>query len=334
MHVLYLTFGILLFVFTALDIIKTTFSSNGGGLLTNMVSKAVWKTFFFSAGKNGRSKVLEYAGPAVLMMVLLAWVTGLWSGLFLMLLSDADSVIKSTTKASTGALEKLYYAGYTLSTLGVGDYVASTNFWRVVTNVAAYSGLVFITASITYFVPVLSAVGLQSRLSLYISGMGTTPQQILANSWNGKDFSSFFDTTSDLCQMLIQHTMNHHSYPVIHYFHNSKPRLAIAPAIVLLDETYQLLENYVAEDAKEDMLKMSMLRSTLNAYLDMVQGRFLKQAEANATAPSPGLHQLTEAGIPLQEARGNKSQELKERRKMLTVLLEKDGWGWAEVYPS
>ncbi|MDX5438034.1 MAG: potassium channel family protein, partial [Pontibacter sp.] len=237
MNYLYLLLGILLFILTVSDLIKTTFSSNGGGKITNAVSKGVWKLFFTASGKDGRSKLFSYAGPAVLIFILLVWIIGLWSGLFLMLLSDKDSVVNSSTLTATSPLEKLYYAGFTLSTLGIGDYKATTDAWRILTSLAAYSGLAFITASITYFVPVLSAVGLQSTVSLYISGMGKTPQQILLNSWNGKDFSSFFDTVSDLCQMIMQHTMNHNSYPVIHFFHNNQPKLAITPAIVLLDET-------------------------------------------------------------------------------------------------
>lgn len=336
MNVFCLSAGIILFAVMVSDIIKTTFSSNGGGRITNLVSRAVWNIFFLAAGKKGRSRLLEYAGPAALISVLLVWITGLWAGMFVALLSDADSVINSTTKASTGAVEKFYYAGFTLSTLGIGDYIASDNFWRIVTNVAAYSGLVFITASITYFVPVLSAVGLQSKLSLYIYSMGRNPQQILANSWNGKDFSSFFDNTSDLCQMLMQHTMNHHSYPVIHYFHNIKPKLAILPAIVLLDETCQLLTNAVSQDAALNRLKVTMLETTLNSYLEMVKESYLKNAKSNLKAPVPDLNSLEKIGIPLQkdDIAYTLRQKLQQRRELFSALLEMHGWTWAEVYQS
>lgn len=337
MGILYLCLGALIFIITALDVIKTTLSSNGGGIITSLVSRAVYKTFFLAAGKQGKSKLLEYAGPAVLVSVLLVWIAGFWAGLLFALLSDAGSVVHSVTKASAGTLEKLYYAGFTLSTLGVGDYVVSNNFWRVVTNVAAYSGLVFITTSITYFLPVLSAVGLQSKLSLYISSMGKSPQQILANSWNGKDFSSFFDNTSALCQMIQQHTMNHHSYPVIHYFHNNQPKLSISPAIVLLDETHQLLKQSVSQEAGVDTLKMNMLQTTLDAYLEMVKGSFLKNVSPKESAPIPDLKHLEEQGVPLKQAGDARQafyQDLQKRRMLLTSLLEMDGWSWEDVYQS
>ncbi|GHA81909.1 ion channel [Pontibacter akesuensis] len=335
MQVLYFTLGALVFALTALDIIKTTFSSNGGGMITSLVSKGVYKAIFLTAGKKGRSKLLGYAGPAVLVSILLVWIAGFWLGFFVALLSETDSVVHSVTKTPAGTVEKLYYAGFTLSTLGIGDYVASNDFWRIVTDVAAYSGLVFITTSITYFLPVLSAVGLQSTLSLYISGMGKTPQQMLTKSWNGKDFSSFFDNTSDLCQMLIKHTMNHHSYPVIHHFHNSQPKLSITPAIVLLDEAYQLLGNALQQDVAVDEVKMSMLQTALDSYLEVVREGFLKNASPNEKAPVPDLRLLEEKRIPLkgkEAVRHYFEQDLGERRKLLTALLEMDGWSWKEVY--
>lgn len=331
MNILYLCLGAFLFAITALDIIKTTLSSNGGGKITNLVSRAVWRVFFFVAGRKGKSKLLTYAGPAVLVVILLVWVVGLWLGLFLLLLSDPDAVQKSSTLAPADAWEKLYYAGFTLSTLGVGDYVVTNDFWRIVTGVAAFSGLAFITTSITYFIPVLSAVGVQSKLSLYISSMGKTPQQVLTNSWNGQDLSSFFDNTSDLCQMLMQHTVNHQSYPVIHYFHNNKPEQAITTAIVLLAETHLLLAQRVSPQAGVDQLKISMLQKALDSYLEMVKGSFLKNASPKEVAPTPDVAELEGKGIPLQN-KPSQRHKVQERRRLLTALLEMDGWTWQEVY--
>ncbi|WP_233555562.1 ion channel [Pontibacter oryzae] len=336
MSILYFSIGSLIFLFIIADIIKTTFSLNGGGKLTNLVSRGVWNTFFVASAKKGNSKLLEYAGPAVLVSILVVWVIGLWSGLFLMLLSDPSSVVNSITKENTGAWEKLYYAGFTLSTLGVGDYIASNNFWRVITDIAAYSGLVFITTSITYFVPVLSAVGLQSKLSLYISGMGKSPQQVLEKAWNGKDFSSFFDTVSDLCQMLMHHTMNHHSYPVIHYFHNNQLNLAIAPAFVKLDEVHQLLSNALKDDVTLDNLKMNMLQTALDQHLEMLRKGYLKEGSPKEQVPAL-TEQVSKLGVAFrkpEEINHRSDQALAERRKLLTVMLEKDGWTWDAVHQS
>lgn len=334
MDILYLVLGVLLFLITAVDIIQTTFTTNGGGQVTDFVSGNIWRAFFLMSGKNGRSSVLEYAGPAILVSILIVWIAGMWSALLLVLLSDADSVRDSSTHLPADWVEKLYFAGFTLSTLGTGDFVPASDAWRVVTSLSAFAGIAFITTSITYFVPVLSAVNLQSKISLYIASMGKTPQAILINSWNGKDFSSFFDNASDLADMIMQHTLNHRSYPVIHYYHNSREDKSIKRSLVMLDEVVLVLMHAVSEDSCKDKLKLKMLRVTLDTYIDIVKGASSKNSPDKGTAPEPDLCELREEGVPLHEdATGYVArQEVKQHRQKLTALLESDGWTWQDVY--
>ncbi|MBB6611670.1 two pore domain potassium channel family protein [Pontibacter sp. Tf4] len=334
MNYIYLALGILLFVLVSLDITKTTVSSNGGGSLTNYIARSIWMLFLYATRKNGRSKVLSYVGSAILAAILLTWVFTLWGSMLLMLMADKGAIKNSTTNADASLLEQLYYAGYTLSTLGVGDYIPTTDFWRLVTNITAFAGLASITASITYFIPVLQAVEHQSKLSFYISSMGHTPAQILRNSWNGKDFSSFYENTDAICQMLMQHITHHHSYPIIHYFHNHRIQFSISVGVALLAETYYLLQ-YGVHPQLNNKLKLIMLKNTLEQYLQLVKSEYIKDAEPDEQPPKPELDELLEAGIPLQPKEtivAAFQKELKGPRTLLTVLIETDGWTWGQVY--
>ncbi|HAW26327.1 MAG: potassium channel family protein [Gammaproteobacteria bacterium] len=328
----FLVLGIVLFLITAMDIIKTTLSTRGGGPITNAVSKMVWHCFFSAAGRRGESRLLEYAGQCVLLLALLTWIASLWLSLFLMLASDPGAVVNDTTKLIADRWETFYYAGFTLSTLGVGDFSASADGWRVLTSAAAFCGLTFITAAITYIVPVLSAVSLQNQLSLLISSMGRTPQEILVNSWNGSDFSRFYDNASDIRQMLVEHTLNHHAYPVIRCFHNKQAEKNVIPAVATLHEVLQLLEG-VAGEVPQDALKHKMLVSALDQHLEMQRANYLGRVDSHAKAPVMDLASLGDAGIPL---RSNLDQVLDapERHRLLGALLAADGWGWHHVYRS
>jgi hypothetical protein len=336
MSTVYLILGVILFATTVTDAIITTFSTNGGGPITNHVSRAVWSVSLAASGRNGKSTILAYAGSAILVSVIMTWILGLWLGLFLVLLSEKASIVHSTTHVSTNALEKFYYAGFTLSTLGVGDYVASSDVWRVISSVSAFSGLVFITASITYFVPVLSAVNLQSKLSLFINSMGETPQQMLKNSWNGRNLSPFFENTSDLCDMIMQHTLHHRSYPVIHFCHNSKQQYAIIVSMVKLDEALQLMAHVVPHDAGGvDKLKLRMLQTAMSAYFGLIKENFLHGKNSHEEPPTPDLGLLLEEGVPMdkEKAMGYYARrETQRHRGLLTLLLESDGWSWQAVY--
>lgn len=224
----------------------------------------------------------------------------MWLSFFFVLLSDPLSIRHGASRYPADGMENLYYAAFTPSTLGTGDFVATSNLWRIATGLAAISGLTFITASITYFGPVLSAIGHQGRLALYINSMGATPQQILTNSWNGRDLSRFSDRVPDICQMLFQHTLNHHSYPVIHYFHNDKPELAIAPSVAMLNEVFFILKIDVSEEVAIDKLRLSMLDTALTQYLEVLKGNFITSDSFEDEGPQPVLALLKKEGIPLR----------------------------------
>jgi len=198
----------------------------------------------------------------------------------------------------------------------------------VLTSVAAFSGLAFMTVAITYFVPVLSAISLQKQLSLHITSMGRTPQEILQSSWNGRDFSSFYSSASDLSQMLMQHSLNHHAYPVLRCFHDSDPRQSVFPAIVSLDEVLRVLCEAVAEEVPKDRLQLRMLRVTLDEHLEMLQRNYVPSSVEAGPAPEVDLQALARAGIPLREARLRNSAQ----RQSLSALLAADGWSWADVH--
>lgn len=322
--------GITLFLVTALDITKTTLSTRGGGMLTNGVSRLVWRGFFLAAGRKGTSRLLEYAGQCVLVSVLLLWIGCLWLSLFLMFASHPGSVENGTTKIAADLWETFYYAGFTLSTLGVGDYAASGDGWRVLTSAAAFCGLTLITAAITYVVPVLSAVSLQNQLSLLVSSMGRTPEDILANSWNGQDFSSFYDNATDIRQMLVEHTLNHHAYPVIRCFHISHAEKNIVPAIVMLAEVLRLLD-CVSPQVQQDKLKRRMLGDAVDQHLRMQCSNYLGEIASNRQTLVLDLASLTDAGVPLDLASVRQSSA-DERQAVLHALLAADGWHWDHVH--
>lgn len=334
MDIVYLTVGILAVVLTVTDILKTTLSTNGGGTITNAVGRSIWNLFFIASRHNARARILDYAGVAALVAVLVAWVCGLWIGLFLILMSDPNSIVSSSRELSAGPLEKFYYAGFSLSTLGVGDYKASSNVWRVVTSVSAFAGLVLITTSVTYFVQVLSAVSLQSKISLYVYSMGATPQAVLQNNWNGKDLNSFADASEELVSMLIQHTLHHHSFPVLHYFHNTDPALSFKRSIVQFAEAYFLLRHAVNGDVVVDQAKLIRIGNVLDAYIATIQDGYVKQGNVGRL-PMPDMESLQKNGLPVADTAHVREAFLEkesQKRAMLKSLLLQDGWTWKDVY--
>lgn len=322
--------GALLYVAIVIDIIKTTVSLHAGGWLTTPLSNIVWKVIYHTSGRNGRSALLEHAGYIILLWILLLWVLALWGSFFLLLLSQNNSVISSSEQLPADAWQKLYYAGFTLSTLGVGDYIATSNLWRMLTTLYSFTGLWLITMSITYFFSVLSGVVNDRQLGVLLSSLGKTPQQVLLNSWNGKTFDRLVKQASDLATLLVKHTQNHKAYPVIHYFHTSVPKHVTILRIATLYEAMVLLKHFVRPEIRPDTNDLSALQAGLDNYGAVISD--VTGSEKHPEAPEIRTDRLVEAGLIDRVAVADivLEKKVQENRMLLLHLVEGDGWRWRD----
>lgn len=330
MDYILIALGALLYVVIAIDIIKTTVSLHAGGWLTTPLSHIVWKVFYTLSGRTGRSAFLEHAGYIILLSILLLWVLALWGSFFLLLLSEKDSIINSSTKLPADVWEKIYYAGFTLSTLGVGDYASTSNLWRMMTALYSFTGLWLITMAITYFFSVLSGVVNDRQLGVMLSSLGESPQQVVLNSWDGKTFDRLVKQGSDLAALLIKHTQNHKAYPVIHYFHTRSAKHATTLRIATLHEAVVLLKYFVQDGIRPDANDLSALQAGLDNYGAVISD--VTGSQKHAEAPEIRTDRLVEAGLVDRLAATDivLEKDVQEKRMLLRHLVEGDGWQWDE----
>ncbi|MBX0331846.1 potassium channel family protein [Pontibacter sp. HSC-14F20] len=335
MQILYALAGIAIILFVMRDLITTTLSFEGGGRLTNFVSETIWHLCLKLAGYDGKKKMLERVGHMLLVLIILSWVAGMWLGSFLLLLSDPASILNSNTDQIATAWEKLYFAGYTLSTMGNGDYKPGSYVWDIVANLLAFSGLAFITISITYIMPVLSAVILQVKLSVFLNSLGNSPQQVLLNSWNGENFDRLLKHDADLADMITQHSQNHKAYPIIHYFHSVEQRQSVILNLTIFDEAINFLKFGVQDEARPSDADLLTIRGAQDYYLYVLERHHKNEEQEPYSFPEINWDALIEAGIPLKTDRLNEfnsTETYKKRRETLTYLLYQDGWQWKAIY--
>lgn len=97
-------------------------------------------------------------GPVVLLVILATWILLLWTGFLLLFSVDVQSVLNAKTDVPADFWERVYFTGFTISTLSVGDFVPSGAGWRVIAALASLNGLFLMTLAISYLIPVMSAV--------------------------------------------------------------------------------------------------------------------------------------------------------------------------------
>lgn len=333
MNYFYLTTGIIIVILVISDVLNSTLAPRGTGFITERLRSGLWRFFLWLSNGKGDNKFLNYAGMFTVTAWLLGWIGFLWFGNFLIYLSDHFSVVVANTKTAASPLEKLYFVGYVLSTMGNGDLFPNGEGWRIYTGIISYSGFIIITLGITYLVPVLSAEIEKRQVSIYIHSLGLSPQEILLNAWNGKDFSILSQHFKSLSEDIMHLAQNHIAYPVLHNFHSHMHREALAVNLVVLDEALTILMLYLPNDMKPHKQEIYPLRFAITDYLATLGYAFIRPSK---NEPGPVvINKLRAYNIPFRQHNAEIQFELEKltfRRKLLLGMLENDGWHWGSIF--
>lgn len=274
--------------------------------------------------------LLTAAGTLIVLGTLLTWILMMWAGWTLIFASDHEAIVDLQTREPVDFVGRIYFAGYSITTLGTGDVVPVGN-WRVATILCATSGLVIITLAIAYFGPILSAVTAGRQLATYIDSMGRSPQELILNAWSGDSLRGIDSFLAHLAQMLHAHTQRHHAYPVIHYFHTGDPAAAVPLRLAALDEALAVMRHGLRPEAQPHPLALHLLEEAISRYLHTLGAVYIEPAAE--APPPPELTPLCAAGLPVVsgEVFTAAIARLELRRRLLKGLVEHDGWTWADV---
>jgi hypothetical protein len=320
--------GLGLLVIAGIDIFLTIINIGGGGRLSRAFCDNVWN-LFVKISPDPNSAILGYAGGIILTLLFFLWVLIIWAGFSLIFLSTEGSVVDSMTEETTSPIGKIYFVGYTLTSLGNGDVKGGSDTWRIVSNIMGIGSMFFVSLGISYLLPVLQAVIATKTLATYINQLGRTPQDIIFNGWNGKDFSPLYKRFTTLETMILTHSERHLAYPILHYFHATKREYSAPVNLAKLDEAISIQEVFNLDKSSE-AYNWQVLRRSLDDYISKIQGVY-----ASPTSEPPPFHYdkiRKEFSIDtLSEETRQKIQNLKERRSLLKGLVEKDQRRWRDL---
>ena len=224
---MFAVFGALLLGLCFYDLVITVIAPRGSGPLTDLICRLV--------SPLERRLTTGSTGWLCLVAVATAWPFLLWLGWWFIFLLEPGSVVRSQTNEVTNSLEKLYFVGYCLSTLGLGDYIPTSDRWRIVTNLVSFSGLGSITLAITYILPVLSAATEKRQLADILHDL--FPSQ---TSTDGPD-RLFERLDNTVWPQLNLHTERHLAYPILHNFSTRKKENSLALGLLKMHESLRSL---------------------------------------------------------------------------------------------
>ncbi|HET8859521.1 ion channel [Marivirga sp.] len=329
---LYLILGVTIFLLTFSDFLITVFSPKGAGIITEKVNTYGSKFYSFVVGRKGTNTLLDYKVIFLIVSIIVIWITLIWLSCFLVFMSNPNSIIDSDTKLNASSLDKFYFTGYTLSTLGPGDYKPNGDIWKLFTNLCSFFGFFLISICITYIVPLVSNITKAKALSLKISGLGESLSELLINSFNGESFEELTNQFSSLSDEILTYATNHLAYPILHQVHNSNREENIILKLASLDEALNIFIYLIPDEYNNNPLGLQQVRRAISTYLKTLKN--LKPSEK--APPIPDLSALQKS-VPIDFLHTDPKQlqaiysQIELRMKLHNSNLEKDGWKWEDI---
>lgn len=140
---LYQLLGIGFILIAFVDVYLTVlYPRTGKSVISLRLCQATWEMFrkISRLPVIGSNYLLSYCGPTLLVLTATLWVVTFAIGFALLIWPTLGTGIQASQgKTPTDFATALYYSGFTLTTLGVGDLVPTTDFWRLITVLAFLS---------------------------------------------------------------------------------------------------------------------------------------------------------------------------------------------------
>ena len=314
-----------------IDILQTTFFLNGAGFLSGKISFNIWKFLLKIHRRLNSHKFLSYTGGSVILITFIIWGILFLSGLSLLYFSSEASVINANTKLPADMWEKVYYIGFTVTTLGIGDYVAGSRLWQIITVVSAVVGFFLLTLLITYLISLLSSVKQKRTFATTINNIGGSPKEFLLQIRTKGSFNDLSNLLSSFIHQINSITQDHLTYPALHYFHSSNKNTAIAPAIAILDEALSIIILSYPDNYKEISNLIDPTRNAINNLLTTLKNSYIGSEEGLPKIPDQQVIEEFNSRVFIKEDIIDFYNSISERRKILLAYVKNNGWKWDDV---
>lgn len=242
--------GLGLVLLALVDIYLTVlFPRLGSSVLSFMLARSLWCLFRTVAGimPAQRARLLAHSGSLTVTTIVVAWIALLIGGFTCLNWVGLGTGIQ----ASEGPTPRdfwtaLYYSGYAVTTLGTGDLLPKTDYYRMLMVLQSALGFATFTLTITYVLSIYAALTQRNTLALSLhhrSNDTADPIELLIRLLPDGSPINIHQSLSDMAKDLMYLVEAQHSYPILLYFRFSQTYYALPRIILLLMETATLIKS-------------------------------------------------------------------------------------------
>jgi hypothetical protein len=322
--------GALMVLVIMVDTIWTTLTTRGSGLLagslTTGLAHITRRLFLWSDHRN----TLVQTGTLTIVLLVLFWLGGLWIGWTLIFIGLQGSIVNDVGVPAESLMGYVYFVGFTLSTLGIGDLRPVGDIPRLLTSVAAFNGLILITLMITYAIPLIDGVISRRKLAFQLSLLSENILQLILNTSSPESFRQLESTIQSLSGDIIHCAENRLAYPVLDYFHSHEREFSLGLQLAKVDEALNILMFSRATSLQPAECLISNFRQIMALYLTRCH-QSLEPIQA-PVPPLPSLDRYAHAGVSFNSVTFETSMlQFQQQRKLLHKLVIHEGWQWSDV---
>jgi len=308
--------GLTILAATVVDLYATVMKPGGGGAMGTRVAATIWAVGLAIHRRRFGHRFLSNIGVAAVVSVPLAWMLLMWLGWSLLYLGTNESVLDSADRQPADAWSRVYFAGYSLFTSGLGDKVPNGALWQMMTVLTSFMGLGLVTLAITFLVPILQAATERRALARSLSHLGHTTQGILERCWH--DHHRLADVAPDLATQCATMTEKHLSYPVLEHLHSATAAAAFTPRLAALHDATTIA---ILDANTEEAAALQHLRTAIADHADLLCSR---RPARVSTEPPPISTELGQEAVERLES-------VAHVRCQIDALVRHDGWTWDDV---
>ncbi|TWU22346.1 Ion channel [Novipirellula galeiformis] len=215
------------------------------GPVTTIINRAFHCVVDASTIKHSRWVV--FTGPVLITVQVLCWATLLLIGVSLIVWPQlGEGIVQNGDKPIDPSFSTaIYYAGFTITTLGVGDLVPQNVAMRMLTITTAGLGFSYFTLVLAYVISIYSRLARRNQFACEIDyrTQRTGDSLIYLKPYLvGDDPSLIHQDLYTLASHMAELLESHHFYSVLHYFRFNEPRYAMSRMLRFCLEVASLLK--------------------------------------------------------------------------------------------
>jgi len=250
-----LVFGVVIIVAVLLDVFLTVlYARIVTGVLSHYLACWVWRVFRGLAKliPTQAERMFSFAGPVILVALVLTWITGLVLGAGLVLHPMLGKTITATGGPTpTDFFTAMYMAGDSMSTVGTSDLAPRTPFTRMFFMTMSFLGLSIVTLTLTYFLQIYNALQRRNTFALKLhlaTGETGDATDLIAGLGARGRFENGYSQLSEMQAEMASFKESHHFYSVLLYFRFKEPYYAVSRLTLINLDTVSLIKSALSDD--------------------------------------------------------------------------------------